>query len=127
MKELLKGLNEASKKINEANVAKGFYETPRETGTLLMLMVSELAEALEADRKNRFADMFLFDTASTNYDENFKSYFEEYVKDSFEDEIADTVIRILDLCGYMSIDIERHIDLKLKYNSIRAHKHGKSY
>lgn len=53
--------------------------------------------------------------------------FETYIKDTFEDELADTVIRILDLCGARGIDIERHINLKLKYNRSRERMHGKAY
>lgn len=37
------------------------------------------------------------------------------------------MIRLFDLCGYMDIDIEKHIDLKLKYNQGRPNKHGKNY
>jgi NTP pyrophosphatase (non-canonical NTP hydrolase) len=49
------------------------------------------------------------------------------VKDTFEDEIADTVIRLLDLSEGLGIDIEKHIRLKLEYNKTRPHKHGKKY
>jgi len=49
----------------------------------------------------------------------------EYVKDTFEDELADTIIRILDLCGYLGIDIDEHINLKMAYNRERPYKHNK--
>ncbi|MFZ7121734.1 MAG: hypothetical protein ACOWWH_12410, partial [Eubacteriaceae bacterium] len=57
----------------------------------------------------------------------FKDVFENKIKDTFEDELADTVIRILDLCGARGIDLERHINLKLKYNATRERMHGKNY
>ena len=127
----IKGLNEASQIIHEANKQKGFYDEPREIGTLLMLVVSELSEALEADRKDRHADFKVYE-AKLNSELNsaeFKqpSIFQECIKDTFEDEITDAMIRLFDLCGYMDIDIEKHIDLKLKYNQGRPNKHGKNY
>jgi hypothetical protein len=31
------------------------------------------------------------------------------------------------LCGGMGIDLEKHIELKMKYNSMRGYKHGKAF
>ena len=42
-------LNELAKRIHQDNVERGFYDEKRELGTLLMLIVSEVSEALEAD------------------------------------------------------------------------------
>ena len=115
-------MNELAKKIHENAVKHGFYDEKREIGTLLMLCVSELSEALEADRKMRYSR-----TIGIISKGNFKEDFETYVKDTFEDEIADAIIRILDLCAYMNIDIEEHIRLKMKYNEMREKLHGKKY
>lgn len=41
-----KTLNELRDEIHEIAKSKGFWDKPRETGTLLMLCVSELAEAM---------------------------------------------------------------------------------
>jgi len=129
---LCAGLNDAAQQIHAAARNKGFWDSERETGTLLMLCVSELSEALEADRENRFAKLEHYEENMKGYTpENsplsFESLFTMDIKDTFEDEIADTVIRILDLCGARGIDIERHINLKLKYNATRERMHGKSY
>ena len=115
-------MNELAQKIHENAVKHGFYDEKREIGTLLMLCVSELSEALEADRKGKHAKPFVSLTS-----EEFKDKFEKNFKDTFEDELADTIIRILDLCGYLKIDIEEHIRLKMKYNEMRENKHGKKY
>ena len=119
--ELVKGLNESACYIYENNKAKGFWDKPRNVGELLMLVTSELAEALEAQREDKFASMEEFDKSHTP--ESFKAY----IKDSFEDEIADAIIRLLDLCGGLQIDIERHIQLKVAYNETRQRLHGKSF
>lgn len=119
-------LTEYAKDIHQANVSKGFYEKPVEVGTHLMLITSELAEALEADRHHISADV-------STYEENilnglpFKEAFKLSIKDSYEDEIADAIIRLLDHCGYRGIDIDFHVREKLKYNKTREHRHGKKY
>jgi len=95
-------------------------------GELLMLIVSELGEAIEAHRKNEFAQVKRWKEES--YTESGKKLlFEKLIKDSFEDELADAVIRIFDMCGYLKINLEEHIVLKMWYNSTREHKHGKEY
>lgn len=128
-------MNELVKTIHEIAVKHGFYDNKREIGTLLMLCVSELSEALEADRKDRRArlDSFQRKQKFRNPDSeipeerSFQADFEIYIKDTFEDEIADAVIRLLDLCAYQDINIEKHIELKMRYNAMRPHKHGKKY
>lgn len=128
------GLNELAKEIHSGNVKRGFWEGKYEIGTLLMLCVSELSEALEADRKDRFADLEAYeecekanDILETDKEVYMISSFENLIKDTFEDEIADTMIRLFDLSAGLGIDIEKHIELKLKYNSTRQRKHGKKY
>ena len=118
----MSGLNKLAKEIHDAASDKGFWDKPREKGTLLMLCVSELSEAMEADRKDRFADLAKYDKGVST-----GNVFEDYVKDTFEDELADTIIRILDMCGAYGIDIERHIKLKMEYNETRERMHGKRY
>lgn len=119
---------------------KGFWETEnRNVSEILMLVVSELAEAQEALRKNHYADPFAVEDLSRDLeldrtDEEFmlkailwKEKFELAVKSSFEDEVADVAIRLFDLCGGLKIDLEKHIELKMKYNSMRGYKHGKAF
>lgn len=118
---------------------KGFWDTERNVSEMLMLIVSELAEAQEALRKNQFADEdvckgLAHDIELQQTDEEFKmdipvwkTLFEEKVKSTFEDEIADVAIRLFDLCGGLNIDLEKHIQLKMKYNSMRGYKHGKLF
>jgi len=129
MKELLKGLNEASEQIHAAAIEKGFYDQPRETGTLLMLVVSELSEALEADRKDKYCWAGqAYRRDGFNFAEPYvMEIFEKTTKDTHEDEIADTIIRLLDYAAFKKIDLEWHITQKLKYNATRPRKHGKAY
>ena len=127
------------KKAHQVAKDKGFWDTERNVSEMLMLIVSEVAEAQEALRKNHYAEKSIVDGLQkdlelNNYDEEFtmdigiwKSLFEEKIKSSFEDEVADVAIRLFDLCGGMNIDLEKHIELKMKYNSMRGYKHGKAF
>ena len=129
MKVIETNFNELSKEQHERMVEKGFYDGSKQIGTLLMLTVSELSEALEADRKGRHSDLKEFEAHLQEgiSEEQKKDAFKQYIKDTFEDEIADTFIRLLDLCGYLGIDIDSHIKHKMWFNSTRPPKHGKSY
>ena len=143
-------LNDACRVQHEAVVKKGFE--PQPVATNLMLIVSELSEALEADRHDRHADYDAFENAlpkayigmnggvlfelknneqtpiNKDYARSlYKAAFEKHVKDSFEDEIADAFLRLMDLCGEHGIDIEKHIRAKFVYNTMRPTKHGKAY
>lgn len=62
-----------------------------------------------------------------NDDDKFKRAFVSTVKDTFEDELADVMIRVMDLAAFKGIDLEAHIKAKMRYNSLREHKHGKKY
>lgn len=44
-----------------------------------------------------------------------------------EEEYADIVIRALDQCRRLGIDIQRAIEAKHAYNRTREYKHGKKF
>lgn len=122
-------LNELAKEIYDNSVSKGFYEEPIETGTRLALIHSEVSEALEADRMGLHAQPGIVNYVNdpNSSDEYFKAQFKGNIKDTFEDELADAIIRCLDLAAHKGIDIESHVRAKMRYNSLREHKHGKKY
>lgn len=126
----LSNVNELAKEVYRRNVEKGFYQKEKNIGEMIALLHSELSEALECDRKDRYAnaDNETWDMLDASPDEmSFADLFRETVKDTFEDEIADTFIRLLDISGFLEIDLERHIKYKMKYNETREFKHGKRY
>lgn len=121
-------LNELSKQIYAANKEKGFWDKKRNVGEMLMLVTSELGEAMEAHRKGRFANFSAFKAREEDVEIfYFESDFQDLIKDSFQDEIADAIIRLLDMCGGLNIDIAKSVELKLKYNATRERMHGKLY
>lgn len=120
-------LNELATSIFADNAAKGFWEAtqmvnsaPLMPGSLLddiqrafkaqklALITSEISEALEADRKD------LMDDKLTH-------------RKGLEVELADAMIRILDMAGGYQMDIEGAVYEKLAYNRSREHMHGKKF
>jgi len=101
---------------------QGFHENIN-FGKNLMLVVSELSEALEADRKGKWYDPNgLNQTALMPKEE-----YEVYVRGTVEEEIADAIIRLCDIAGIYQIDLDWHIRAKMEYNKTRPYKHGKDY
>ena len=97
----------------------------------IALVHTELSEAIEADRKDRTANLQGLESDiafnSDHMPEAFIESFEALVKDTIEDELADAIIRILDIAGSMNIDIKSHVEYKIQYNETRNYKHGKNY
>lgn len=72
----------------------------RNVGELLMLCVSELAEALEGHRKDLQDDKLPH-------------------RKMFEVEIADTVIRLLDISAGLGLDLGGAFEEKMAFNAVR--------
>ena len=111
-------LNELRDRAYNIAKAHGWHDTEHSDETLLMLVITEIAEAVQADRKNLHADMEAFD----KYDGRipFPENFERHVKDTVEDELADAVIRLLDFAGMKGIDLET-IPVKLPNGTFPEH------
>lgn len=104
---------ELQNKVHDNAVARGFYDgavpTLSEVSMRLLLMHSEISEAAEALRdggpmSKKLPEVRLFD-----------------------EELSDLVIRTLDLCGWLGIDLEAVIVSKMEYNTGRPYKHGKKF
>jgi NTP pyrophosphatase (non-canonical NTP hydrolase) len=125
--EVPAGLNDLACAIYERNVEKGFYEKPKNIGEMLCLIHSEVSEALEADRKNKYALTNMQAINRWVQDADFVEHYKEKVKGTFEEEMADIFIRVLDMCAFKGIDIEQHVKAKMRYNLTREKYHGKKY
>lgn len=92
--------------IHRTAVEHGWWESPRSTGEVLMLMVTELAEAMEAYREGNPES------------EDIPGF------SRMEEELADVVIRLLDFAGGTGLDIEGALQAKMAYNEHRPYRHG---
>jgi NTP pyrophosphatase (non-canonical NTP hydrolase) len=114
-------INELITTARESALSKGFDELKAKPSESFMGITSEISEAFKAWNRARFTKPEILERLKKQWS---PSDFQEFVKDTMEDEIADAVIWISNFCGAHSIDLETHIWLKLKYNSTRERQHG---
>lgn len=100
-------LNTLSKDIYHNNVKAGWFKDPktgrkikRDPMVMLMLIVTEVAEAAEGVRKN------IPDTHLPN-------------RSMVEVELADILVRVFELAGYLELDLGGAFVDKIHYNAIR--------
>lgn len=118
-------IREISKRINDINHSKGFWDRGIDVPQKLMLIVTEVAEACEADRKPVKREPDSWDLKSLLSAEEFSTQvFEDKVKDTYGDELADIAIRLFDLAYEQDIDLSLHIEAKVRYNETRSRMHG---
>lgn len=88
----------------------GFHDKEHSDNHFLMLVITELAEAVEADRKGKYADINGFKFASSVMNKGCRVHsdiqvYNDYIKGTVEEELADAVIRLLDLAGLRDIEL----------------------
>jgi len=100
-------INNLKSDVYADNVNAGWYSDPktgerleRNIGEMLMLIVSEVSEAMEGYRKNLRDDKIKH-------------------RPMIEVELADACIRIFDLAGYLDLDLGGAIAEKRKFNATR--------
>lgn len=105
-------LNDQRDKCHEIAKSKGWYDDgPRNTGEQLMLIVTEVAEAMEEVRKHGDRKLLYFSGKDSK-------------PEGFAIELADVLIRVFDLAGSLGIDLDTAVTLKMDYNETRPHRHG---
>lgn len=98
--------NWVEKQINRTNRLKGWLTKERRDGELIALMHSELSEALEGLRHNNPQSDKIPDVTQA------------------EEELADTLIRIMDMAYSKGWNIPKALFLKMEYNKSRPYLHG---
>lgn len=103
-------LNELRDEAYSIAKANGWHEEEHSNVHLLMLVITEIAEAVQADRKGHHAniDKFIDDMSDKDNanDTWFRLSFGQNIKNTVEEELADIVIRCLDLAGLREISID---------------------
>lgn len=108
-------LNSYRDRVYQNAVNHGWHEEEKSIEHWLCMVISELMEAVEADRKGKYADVdtfkyILMDDLRERHlygediEKSFVENFIEYIKDSVEDELADACIRLFDMAGVYNAD-----------------------
>lgn len=84
----------------------GFHDTELSNEHLLCLVISELMEAVETDRKGKHPNVMQFDRGISYPMNDFKKVYDYCIKGTVAEELADVAIRLLDLAGLRDITIE---------------------
>jgi NTP pyrophosphatase (non-canonical NTP hydrolase) len=95
-----------AQEVNHIAIEKGWWEGERNEGELIALMHSELSEALEAIRNGNPPDDKIPEFTGV------------------EAELADVIIRIMDLAAAKGYRVGDAIVAKINYNKNRPYKHG---
>ena len=102
------------KESHNTSVSKGWWDdSNRNIGELLALVHSEVSEALEAYRIT--GESGLNDIWNRESDGK---------PEGFTVELADTLIRIFDMCAAYKLDIENALEIKMEFNKSRPYRHG---
>jgi NTP pyrophosphatase (non-canonical NTP hydrolase) len=141
----------AQREAHETARAKGFYDddeivmreillTDEERMALrrrlilarLAMVASEVGEAVDAVRKSDVNTTAFLETVKVtdwippSADPNFTAVHTRDLRGTTHgSELADIVIRTMDLAEYMGIDLSNEIQAKMVRNSRREHRHGK--
>lgn len=120
----MRNLNKLSQEIHENSVNHGFWADNPRIEHFLMLIVTEIAEMVEADRQGHsisIAQEKHPDGRNTLHDNfrqlvenagDFDTTFESLIKNTVEDEMADVAIRLLDLAGSLGMDFDKMAEMR---------------
>lgn len=111
-------LNALAKMFQEVSVAHGFSTgsgSRLETIEKLILAIGEISEAVEELRAGHHPQDIYYNPEKPDKPEGFPI------------EIADTIIRLLQLSAALDIDVDMAVALKNEYNKSRPYKHGKQF
>lgn len=100
-----------AKEIHKTAVEHGWWEKERNLGEALLLVVSEVTEAFEEWRSGHPVD---------------EVYYNGDKPEGYLTELADVIIRILDLVENEGLTqaLEETIKIKMAYNDTRPYRHG---
>ena len=119
-------LNELRDRAYNTAKEHGWHDKEYSDEHWLMLIITEIAEAVQSDRKNLHADIAKFKEWQGNRlplseetrTRRFKENFDAYIKNTVEDELADVVIRCLDLAGLHGWDLQNATENQLNNNDL---------
>jgi len=116
-------LQQLSERIHLHAVKAGHWNYPRTNEHNLMMVITEIAEAVEADRKDRRVDNVESYIARVKKHEENKQLeyipptYEYWIKHTIEEEFADIAIRLIDLVYISKLSFDT-FDLDAQFNRL---------
>lgn len=114
-------LNLASKEAHENAVKHGFYEDVQETVDILMATNPE--KAYSVDRDFILAQLAKI---TSEIGEAVSCIQHSMTMDGLSEELADIIIRTIDLAAFLDYEIGSQVKEKMLKNQLRPYKHGKT-
>lgn len=122
-------LNELLNKIHDISVKSGWRNQQKSYEHYAALVLTEIAEAINADRNLKYAHIKEFEWILTyniielhlqgeDYIKEYMHNFKTYMKDTYEDELGDICIRLLDMADYFSLNVYYDDSVELKGNTL---------
>jgi NTP pyrophosphatase (non-canonical NTP hydrolase) len=102
--------------VHRLNKSKGWFDEERSFGDDIALLHSELSEALDAFRKHGLDDMTKANPPG------FESGTSK--PQGVASELADVLIRLLDMAKRWDVDLVTEFERKMKFNWTRPYRHG---
>lgn len=107
-------LNELKDRAYKIACEHGWHDKELSDETYLMLIITEIAEAVNADRAGKHAQTAMFkancNTPQVNPDKHWVFIYDQFVKNTVEDELSDVVIRCLSFAGHRRWDLQHVLD-----------------
>lgn len=108
MKIEAKQINEWVKKAYDNAVKHGWHEEEKSNAYWLMMVCTEVAEAVQADRKGNYMDDLdkegLKTVLAKDHGGLFNKYYSDTIEGKVESELADICIRVFDLMGVCGVE-----------------------
>lgn len=134
---LIQAINDWAAASHTLARAKGWWDkylderrrvnlTPEIVLSKLMLTVTEVAEAAEEVRDGQYEIRFEHPDKGVKYalSPNWAELRNGFKPEGFPIEIADAIIRLLDMAQAAHVDIGYAMAVKLYFNQFRKHRHG---
>ena len=102
-------LTELRDRAYRAACEKGFHDEQKPDAVYKMLIITEIAEAVQADRKELRVRKDIKDKYKVfviDSEEPHQSFYKCEIAGKLEDELADIIIRMLDYCGLKQINMQ---------------------
>ena len=122
MKIEAKQINEWVKKAYDNAVKHGWHEEEKSNAHWLMMVCTEVAEAVQADRKGNYMDDLdeegLKTVLAKDHVGLFNKYYSDTIEGKVESELADICIRVFDLMGVCNVEAKdgfSTFDSEVKY------------